>query len=218
MASDIDYSAVLADLEAKRAVLDNSIAGIRQMLNLGVEQNPPAPGAGVDRTDQPATRVQFDSFFRMTMPDAVVKYLEMSKRPQTVSEITKALQEGGLPTTAKNLMPLVGSRLSRMKSAGEVANVQGKWGLAAWYPAARTQATGKSTKRKSHTKKTKREGKPVTPNMEQKTPASKFTPEQLAQIKKLHEEGKRPGEIAKEVGLHHFAVMGVLKSQMAKAS
>lgn len=217
MASEIDYAAVLADLEAKRAALDHTIAGIRQMLNLGAEQNPSASTAGVDRTDQPTTRVQFDSFFRMTMPDAIVKYLEMSKRPQTVSEITKALQEGGLPTTAKNLMPLVGSRLSRMKSAGEVANVQGKWGLATWYPAARTQATVKSTKRKSHTKKTKRENKAPTPNMEQKATTSKFTPEQVALIKKLHEEGKRPGEIAKEVGLHHFVVMRVLKEKNAAA-
>ena len=38
MATEIDYSAVLADLEAKRSAIDSAIAGVRQMLNLGAEQ------------------------------------------------------------------------------------------------------------------------------------------------------------------------------------
>ena len=37
MSTEIDYNAVLADLEAKRAALDNAIATVRQLVNLGAE-------------------------------------------------------------------------------------------------------------------------------------------------------------------------------------
>ena len=75
----------------------------------------------------------------MTVPDAIRKYLSMKKQPQALSEITKALQDGGLKTTSKNLMGIVGPTLSRMKKAGDVLPIQGKWGLAEWYQAAGVQ-------------------------------------------------------------------------------
>ncbi len=216
----IDYAAVLADLESKRAVIDNMIAGARQMLNLGVDQGTTAQSSG-GRSEQAPTKVQFDSFFRMTMPDAITKYLEIAKRPQTVSEITKALREGGLPSSAKHLMPLVGSRLSGMKKAGEVANVQGKWGLASWYPAVSRQAAMTKSKGKKQGRPKASKTKPAAtksadpPKPEPKAPASQLTPEQNARIKALHAAGKKPGEIATEVGLHRLAVGRILKRMKA---
>ena len=217
MASEtIDYAAVLADLEAKKAALESTIAGLRQMLNLGAEQS--ASGSGAEQTP---TEVRSDTFFRMTMPDAIVKFLEIVKRPQTLSEITKALEDGGLPTTAKNLMPIVGSNLSRMKTSGEVCQPQqGKWGLALWYPAASRQAAATKPKGKKRGRpkgsKTKPAANPAaTPKTEQKAAALKLTPEQIAKIKALHVAGKKPGEIGKEVGVHHFTVMSILKPKKA---
>jgi hypothetical protein len=225
MASETnDYAAFLARLEEQRNKIDAAISAVRELLNLEVEQaaGSPVSGSSVQRKEQPAT-IRFDSFFQMTMPDAVTKFLGMATIPQSVGEITKALEAGGFKTTAKNLMPSVGSTLSRMKSAGEVVSVKGKWGLAAWYPAARTLQTpanpNKARKRGrpkgSKARIAKTEAKRDAPNAEPKAPSSKPTPEQIEQIKKLHVTGKRPGEIAKEVGLHHLAVWSILKPPKA---
>lgn len=108
---------------------------------------------------------------------------------------------------------------------GDVLQVQGKWGLSEWYPALRkekleTTATPKKGRKrrrpkvsKANTAKT--EADPDVSGAQPKGSASKPTPEQIEQIMKLGGLGKKPGEIAKAVGLHHFAVMGVLKSKKA---
>jgi hypothetical protein len=111
MGTEIDYGAVLVDLEAKRLAIEAAIAGVRQMLNLGAEQGTATPST-LERQEQ-ATQVRFDSFFRMPMPAAITKFLEIAKSPQSVSDVTTALLNGGFKTTSKNLMPSVGSTLSR---------------------------------------------------------------------------------------------------------
>src|SRR5260221_4548799 len=101
--------------------------------------------------------------------------------------------DGGFPTTSKNLMPNVGSNLSRMKSAGDLANVQGKWGLAAWYPAARQQQAAKSTVKNSKRKGNKT-AKKRSPHGETNGGGdirrSKPSPEQIERMKVLFAEGK----------------------------
>ena len=205
----IDYGAVLADLEAKRTSLDNAIAAVRQLLNLGAEQS--AGSSGTDRKESP-TRVQSDSFFGMSTPDAVRKYLGIAKRPQSLSEITKALQEGNLPTTSSNLLGIVGPTLSRMKAAGDVISVQGKWGLAEWYPAARRDRIEAVAKAKKGVRKRGRPKKTVETKTEQKT-SSKPTAQQIEQMKTLYGAGKSIGEIAKEIGVHQFTVYRALNSK-----
>lgn len=200
----IDYAAVLADLEAKRAALDSAITAVRQLLNLGTEQGPAMPGQ--QRREQV---VRFDSFFQMTVPDAIRKFLTITTQPQTLSEITKALEEGGLKTTSKNLMGIVGPTLSRMKKAGDVLPIQGKWGLAEWYPAARKETVKPTRAKRGKPKGTK------SKSSEEKPASSKPTAEQIEQIKKLSAAGKKLSEIAKEVGLHHLAVWGILKPKNA---
>jgi hypothetical protein len=127
----IDYTVVLANLEAKRTAIDSAIGAVRQILNLGAEQGVAA--AASEKKKELGTDVRFDSFFGMSVPDAIRKFLAMSKRSQALSDICRALQEGGLPTTSKNLMGVVGPTLSRMKSAGELISVKRRWGLSEWY-------------------------------------------------------------------------------------
>lgn len=212
MASEtIDYNAVLADLEAKEAAIRTAKEAIRAVISVGADQGIGSGGGiSVERKEQQA-EVRFDSFFGMSMPDAITKFLEMSKRPQSVSEMTKALQDGGFPTTAKNLIASVGSTLTRMKLAGDVVSVSGKWGMAAWYPALRRErieAVQKGAKPKG--KKTAKAKKPSgSTNQETHHP----TADQVERIKALGAEGKKLSEIAKEVGLHHFVVMRVLKNR-----
>lgn len=212
--SEIDYNAVLADLEAKRTAIDSAIAGVRQMLNLGAEQGVAASGAP-ERKNQPSA-VRFDSFFQMSLPASIIKFLGMATVPQSVSEITKALLDGGFKTTSKNLMPIVGSNLSRMKSNGEVVNIDGKWGLASWYPAARSAPAKPKGKRRGKSKKAESKqasGKAqTTPASDNQPKTSKPTTEQIEKIKSMSAAGKKLAEIAKAVGLHHFAVMRVLKA------
>jgi DNA-binding NarL/FixJ family response regulator len=220
MASEgIKYSDVLADLEAKKAVIDAMITNTRQMLNLGLDQLAAAAGS-VAPTDRTPTEVRTDTFFRMTMPDAIIKYLEIAKRPQTLSEITKALQDGGLPTTATNLMPIVGSRLSRLKTDGKVCQpTSGKWGLSEWYPAAARQAAAAAkakTRRRGRPKKSKTPPQPKP--TEKPAVASKSTPEQIERIKALHAAGRSNGEIGKELGISNLTVWRTLKPLVAKAS
>lgn len=192
----IDYNAVLADLEAKKAGIEATIAGIRQMLS-ATEQG------GVAGKEQ-STEVRFDSFFGMSMPDAVIKFLEMAKRPQSVSDITKALEDGGLKSTAKKLMASVGSTLSRMKAAGDIVSVQGKWGLRQWYPGMRDEKVTKSAKAR---KRARPKG-----SAKAKATASKPSPDQIEHMKALKAAGKTNGEIAKELGLNNLTVWRALKA------
>jgi predicted DNA-binding protein (UPF0251 family) len=216
----IDYAAVLADLEAQRAAIDAAIAGVRRMLNLGAEQV--TPSAASMSKDQ-STEVRSDSFFGMTMPDAITKFLSMAKRTQSVSEITQALQFGGFPTTAKNLMPSVGSTLSRMKAAGDVASVQGKWGLSSWYPGKRK---AKLETRATKAKNGRRRGRPraskatAQSDKSQHPPVGtpKLTAEQVEQIKMQRAEGKTQKALAEEFGVSQGTVWSILSGRTWKTA
>lgn len=206
----IDYNAVLIDLESKKAAIEATIIGLRAMLNLGADQGVSGL-APAERRDQQSAEVRFDSFFGMSMPDAITKFLEMSKRPHSVSDITKALQDGGFPTTAKNLIASVGSTLTRMKQAGDVVSVSGKWGISAWYPALRRERV-EAVQKANGAKSKKKKAKSTAKSKEPKPP----TTEQIERIKALHAEGKKPGEIGKAVGVHHFTVLRVLNQKAEK--
>ena len=140
------------------------------------------------------------------MPDAIAKYLEMAKTPQSVSEIMEALLAGGFKTTSKNPMPIVGSNLSRMKSAGLLVNVDGKWGLASWYPAAR--------KNDAH-EKPRRGRKPSKSTLTQPPPKTQSKPQNFSKqdvdlMRSLQTEGRSLKEIGKEFGVHHLSVWRAL--------
>lgn len=231
MGTEIDYAAVLADLEAKRAAIDNMISGIRKMLNLGAEQGVGGSATSNERRDQPPTSLRFDTFFQMSLPSAIKKFLEIAKAPQSVSEITRALLEGGFKTTSKNLMPIVGSNLSRMKSAGEGVNIDGKWGLASWYPAVRAQVAAKPKKGKRGRPKGSSKSKaaaitlgpaakssPVESQRKSTLFAPKIAPEQAQQIRARADAGVSKKGIAREFGISPSGVRYILDKRAPKAS
>jgi hypothetical protein len=80
-------------------------------------------------------RLANDSFFHLSVPEAIKKYLNIAKRPKTTKDITVALDVGGLTHHAKNLYQTVYPTLLRMEQAKQVVRVgKGEWGLAEWYP------------------------------------------------------------------------------------
>lgn len=73
----IDYEAVLADLRVRREKLDAAILGIEQMLGA-------APSGGQDQNgrstrDAQSREVKDDSFLGMSMPEAAITFLRMTR-------------------------------------------------------------------------------------------------------------------------------------------
>lgn len=132
----IDYAAVLADLEAKKATIEKAIAGIKVMLGQPVG---PAPADGLAGTGTLPTssEVQPDSFFGLSIPDSAKKFLGMRRRTATTPDIAAALKKGGQPNSgSEGFQNTVGTVLARAyaNGAGIVRVSRGTWGLAEWYP------------------------------------------------------------------------------------
>jgi hypothetical protein len=144
----MDYAAIVADLEAKRNALDQTIAAFRTAHALGAlgqtGELPPPPNGLVPNVFGPSTfvpsasggEVPAGAFLRKSIPDATKLYLEIVKKKQTSKEIADALQKGGMETNSKNFPQMVHSVLDRASkaSSGIVKLDRSHWGLAAWYP------------------------------------------------------------------------------------
>jgi hypothetical protein len=132
MSEQIDYERVLVDLRAKRAALDEAIAGIERVLGVSVRETVP----NGEVADMAHTEVADDAFFGLSIGDAARKYLRMSKRPRSTTEICSALEGGGLHHSSKNFFATVHSVLARQERIGaDIVKVKrGQWGLAEWYP------------------------------------------------------------------------------------
>jgi hypothetical protein len=138
----LDYSAVLADLEAKRADLDRAITSLRRIVELGVivgtaEGAPPllndSASAGLHGGEVPV-----GAFLGKSIPEAAKLCLQIVKRKLTSREVSDYLKKGGIETTAHNFPSLVHSILTRAssKSPAEILKLdRSHWGLAEWYPA-----------------------------------------------------------------------------------
>jgi len=130
----IDYEKLLAAWIEEREALDLMIDWARKKLG---KETAKAPTARI-RLDNPLPSVPSalpsDSFFRMTVPQAIKTFLNMVKRPRTAKQITEALDLGGLTHQAKNLYATVYPTLLRMEKNEEVVRVSnGEWALAEWY-------------------------------------------------------------------------------------
>jgi hypothetical protein len=125
----INYEAVLADLEARRAQLDSAIAAIRQIMGQlgGVGLVPPASGASV-----PSGTLQHDAFIGMSIPEAAKKYLASVRRKLSTQDLMTALEAGGLPPSKYGTVYAILRR--REKQVGDIINMKGDWGLTEWYP------------------------------------------------------------------------------------
>jgi hypothetical protein len=124
------YVAVLADLERQRDQINTTIAMIKRMMGLSTDE--PLVSSAAPQNGGEASEIRSDTFFGMSISEAVKKYLAMMKRPRRVTDIARALDEGGLLHGSKNWLATVQTTLTRMK--GVVVRVPNGWGLMEWYP------------------------------------------------------------------------------------
>src|ERR1700722_6017337 len=110
MASDnelktLDYGVFLADLEAKRTVLDQAIASVKAVMASG------AMGISVGDvlpviSDSASIRlhggeIPVGAFLGKSIPEAAKLCLQITKKKLTTREIAESLQRGGIETKAK---------------------------------------------------------------------------------------------------------------------
>src|SRR5258708_29443646 len=129
------YDAAIASLEAERDEIERALevmhkfrARHEQGGGLFSRSTPMASGAIGDDED-----IASDTFFGMTIADAAVKFLSKwaGRKPQPTNAIIDALERGGLKRSVYTTVYGILSR--RAKKQRDVVNVNGDWGLAAWY-------------------------------------------------------------------------------------
>jgi DNA-directed RNA polymerase delta subunit len=119
----IDYDAVLADLEAKREQIDAAISAIQLIRGAG--------GGSGGGASVASGVVASNAFFTMGIGEAARKYLEIVKGKATVQQITKALEQGGMPPLKINT---VYAALRRREAVtGDLIRVGEEWGLKEWF-------------------------------------------------------------------------------------
>jgi len=130
----VDYDAVLADLEAKKAHLESAIAAIRAVAGMAGLGNGPAPGSpsggggGGIVNGKPAP----DAFLGKSIPEATKMYLTSQRRKLSTQELMEAMEAGGLPGSKYQTVYAILSR--RESKVGDIVNIKGDWALAEWYP------------------------------------------------------------------------------------
>jgi len=132
----IDYAAVLADLLARRDVLDKMIEGARALAG---QANSPL------KAPHGSAAIRGDSFFGMTIPDASKKLLSIQRKPLTAPEIAKHLESGGYSHTSTNFPNTVSGVLNRSAKGedGIVKVGRGQFGLIEWYPGYKRKGSSK---------------------------------------------------------------------------
>jgi hypothetical protein len=138
----MDYEQLLQELEQEREGIERMIVWVRGRMQQGDKAESAVktgPVVSVDgRVRFPRVGMASDTFFRMSVPEAIKKFLNIAKGPRTAKDITAGLDQGGLIHQAKNLYATVYPTLLRMEQSGDVARVgKGQWGLTEWYPGGR---------------------------------------------------------------------------------
>ena len=161
----IDYAAIIADLEAKKAALDVAINSLKAVasfgavgtvegmsyMNLAVDVRSPSASGG---------EVPDGAFHGMSVPQGIRTYLELMRKKQTARQISDGLKKGGMESTSKWFDKIVYATLDRLKKAKEVVKIGSEWGLPQWYPALmRAGISDNGTGRKAKAKKPVRQPK-----------------------------------------------------------
>jgi hypothetical protein len=152
---DMSFKAQLARIESAMHAGLAAVAVLRNVLGL-----PPGDGAsatlavgpldlGRDSGSIGSGHIRSDEFFRMSIPDGIVKYLNIVKKPQPPRAIVEGLQRGGMLSNAKNFASNVWTAINRLKDSGIVVNTSNGWGLAEWYPGKPPKAPPDAPKGKS---------------------------------------------------------------------
>ncbi len=133
--NEIDYNAVLADLEQRRDSLETAIRAIRMIVDAGATAGWSVTASRSAAPGKPG-ELPSDAFFNMPILAAAKKYLSIVKQPTAAPVIARALKAHGLLNDSKGFAGTVYSLLFREeRTGGTVVKVGGnKWGLAEWYP------------------------------------------------------------------------------------
>jgi len=155
-----DYTAIIADLESKRAALDATITAFRAAQAagaLGQAGDMPAGATLAVPFGASGGEVPVGAFLGRSIPEAAKLCLQILKRKMTSREIAEALKKGGIESTAKNFPTIVHSILDRAsKGSSGIVKLNSSWGLAEWYPAGlRSGAAEKRPKAKKGRKSKK---------------------------------------------------------------
>jgi hypothetical protein len=155
----VNYKAVLADLEAKKAQIESAIAAIKMIAAQGGSLS----GSAVAGTVEPGV------FLKMSIPDAAKKLLEIRRQKQSTQAVIDALEAGGLPKSKYTTVWGILSR--RAKKVGDLINMQGDWALAEWYPNYRKPEPAKKERKKAAAPKAvKKEAKAKAANAKASAP------------------------------------------------
>lgn len=120
----------MADLEARKAQLEVTIAQIRAIMGQpGVTGGPVPPGGGGGYNG--ATPAH-DAFIGLSIPEAAKKHLGIVRKKLSTQDLMAALELGGLPPSKYSTVYGVLSR--RESKVGDIVNIKGDWALAEWYP------------------------------------------------------------------------------------
>lgn len=179
----LNYGTFLADLEAKRAALDQAIASIRAVVASGalavnVGDSMPSMTDSVS-VGLHGGEIPVGAFLGKSIPEAAKLCLQIVKRKMTTREITDALTKGGIETTAKTSFPaIVHSILMRTWRAGGgiVKFGRSHWGLVEWLPASMRSSASAT---KATAKKRRKSARAPKPTGSKPAVASGFAPESI---------------------------------------
>jgi hypothetical protein len=204
----VDWGAVIAELEAKRDVLDKAIASFRAIKASGVlfssaEDAMPAMADSVS-VGLHGGEVPVGAFLGKSIPEAAKLCLQIIKRKLTTREIVDSLLKGGIETTAKtsSFPSIVHSILARsVKTGSGIIKVdRSHWGLAEWYPrglASTNRTNGKKRQKPGRKPKAAKQNPSDTP----KQPEFGTVPEKIWSV--LNKPGIELSaqEIGEKVGI-----------------
>ncbi len=153
----LDYTAILADLEAKKAALEQTIASFRQAMAAGALGQMSSDGTVIPSLNGPSFtggEVPAGAFLGKSITESTRLYLEIVKKKQTTREIADALRKGGMESTSNDFVGIVNAGLNRAHKSPNsgIVKVGTQWGLAGWYPKGITSGAGQSSKKSKNRK------------------------------------------------------------------
>src|SRR4051794_28742760 len=122
-----DVDGFLAQIEAKIAALIALRDSYLHALSVGaigqlgaVDLSALTPSASGGRSDSGPVELPQGALLGKSLPAAIKLYLSAVKRKQTTREVTNAMREGGIESTAANFENNVTSSLHRLRATGDV--------------------------------------------------------------------------------------------------
>jgi hypothetical protein len=150
----INYEAVLADLENRKAQLEAAIAGIRLVMGQpGTAPSGPGGGGSGYSGGAPA----HDAFIGMSIPEAAKKHLTAVRKKLSTQDLMAAMEAGGLPPSKYSTVYAILRR--REKQVGDIINMKGDWALQEWYPNYRKKSSASGDEESEETGEEKHDDK-----------------------------------------------------------